>query len=111
MSPWDETRNTRSFRNRLEGWFGGNILHNRCHRWIGGDMVAGTSPNDPVFWLHHCNVDRIWADWQDRYGVDNYAPRSGGPQGHNLNDTLTHLENPRSIASVLDIADLGYRYE
>jgi hypothetical protein len=19
--------------------------------------------NDPIFWLHHCNIDRIWASW------------------------------------------------
>lgn len=23
------------------------------------------SAMDPIFWLHHCNVDRLWAIWQD----------------------------------------------
>jgi len=27
-------------------------------------MGSGLSPLDPLFWLHHCNVDRIWAEWQ-----------------------------------------------
>ena len=22
------------------------------------------SPNDPIFWLHHANVDRLWWNWQ-----------------------------------------------
>ncbi len=20
---------------------------------------------DPIFFLHHCNIDRLWAEWQD----------------------------------------------
>ena len=34
--------------------------HNAGHRFIGGHMAGAFSPNDPVFWLHHANVDRIW---------------------------------------------------
>ena len=26
-------------------------------------MAPATSPNDPVFYLNHCNVDRIWEAW------------------------------------------------
>ncbi|HEX5847186.1 MAG TPA: tyrosinase family protein, partial [Rhodoplanes sp.] len=28
-------------------------------------MAPMTSPNDPVFFLHHCFVDKAWADWQE----------------------------------------------
>ncbi len=35
-------------------------LHNGVHNRVGGDMSPPTSPNDPVFYLHHCDVDRIW---------------------------------------------------
>jgi tyrosinase len=32
---------------------------------VGGDMASGGAPvNDPVFFLHHANVDRLWAEWQ-----------------------------------------------
>jgi hypothetical protein len=31
-------------------------------------MVNPTSPNDPIFFLHHANVDRLWAMWQDYHG-------------------------------------------
>jgi tyrosinase len=24
------------------------------------------SPRDPIFWLHHCNIDRLWAEWNAR---------------------------------------------
>ena len=37
--------------------------HNGVHATILGDMGNFTSPLDPIFWLHHCNIDRIWASW------------------------------------------------
>ncbi|WP_337059679.1 tyrosinase family protein [Kineococcus sp. G2] len=108
-APWDAT--VAGFRNRMEGWHGGSRLHNQVHLWVGGDMLLGTSPNDPVFWLHHCNVDRIWWSWQARYGVVfKYQPVSGGPEGHNRSDVMRHLLAPRQVGSVLDIRTLGYRY-
>jgi len=44
--------------------------HNAGHRFIGGRMGGAFSPNDPVFWLHHANVDRLWAEWQ-QIRIDN----------------------------------------
>ena len=38
--------------------------HAGVHNSIGGDMVARTSPNDPVFFLHHAQIDRLWTLWQ-----------------------------------------------
>ena len=61
------------------------------HIWVGGDMGPGTSPNDPVFFLHHCNVDRFWALWQHAHPGLGYLPAAGGPPGHNLNDVMQHL--------------------
>jgi tyrosinase len=83
------------FRNHLEGWRRWPVeLHNRVHVWIGGDMSPGTSPNDPVFFLHHCNVDRIWEAWMDRRPGRPYEP-TGTPgadsPGHNLNDNMVAL--------------------
>jgi hypothetical protein len=31
------------------------------HSVIFGDMGPATSPNEPLFFLHHANVDRAWA--------------------------------------------------
>lgn len=40
-------------------------LHNRAHGWVGGIMnMVPISVYDPVFWLNHANVDRLWARWQ-----------------------------------------------
>lgn len=41
--------------------------HNLAHGYIGGDMNdLARAPNDPIFWLHHANVDRCWALWRRR---------------------------------------------
>jgi tyrosinase len=53
--------------------------------FVGTMGVLDASPNDPVFFLHHCNVDRLWALWEDLYGAQ-YEPESGFNQGWNLND-------------------------
>ncbi|KDN40577.1 hypothetical protein RSAG8_08049, partial [Rhizoctonia solani AG-8 WAC10335] len=48
-----------SFRSPFEG-----IPHAAIHDAIGGDMGPSSSPNEPLFWLHHTNVDRWWWKWQ-----------------------------------------------
>ncbi len=55
-APWEDMMRDRtdpsqweSFRIKLE-----IALHNLVHRWVGGTMLAMASPNDPVFWMHHC---------------------------------------------------------
>lgn len=48
-----------SFASALEG------IHNSGHVWVSG-LMGGipTAPEDPVFWMHHAEIDRIWAEWQ-----------------------------------------------
>lgn len=113
-SPFD--RNSGGFRNRLEGWSGaaGPGLHNRVHVWIGGDMGPGTSPNDPAFYLNHCNVDRIWEAWM-LAGGRIYAPDDGAPEAlfrHRLSDPLVSMLTsfePR-VSDMLDISSF-YTYD
>jgi tyrosinase len=40
--------------------------HNGVHSSIGGDMGTHYSPRDPLFWLHHSNIDRIWRSWNQQ---------------------------------------------
>jgi tyrosinase len=40
-------------------------IHNSGHVWVGGSMGSiPTAPADPVFWMHHAEIDRIWSVWQ-----------------------------------------------
>lgn len=116
-SPW-RTASAGSFRNRLEGWLQeagevGSQLHNAVHVWIGGDMGPGTSPNDPVFFLHHGNIDRIWAAWQHAHPASGYLPQAGGPPGHNGPDAMQFLTlpSPTPNASLDYRRTLGYVYD
>jgi len=78
-------------RNVVEGWVGPARIHNNVHVWVGGDMQLSSSPNDPVFFLHHCNVDRIWAAWQQKHPAAPYVPdETASPdlQFHRIDDPL-----------------------
>lgn len=96
---------------RVGGLSGGP--HNLVHDWIGGAMGPNqTSPNDPVFFLHHANVDRIWALWQQTNGVDTYEPVSGFPNNEADSvmapfDEAGIISTPRTVA---DNAQLGVTY-
>ena len=39
------------------------FIHNPPHGWVEGVMGGFTSPGDPVFYLHHCWIDMLWARW------------------------------------------------
>jgi tyrosinase len=122
--PYAPTPFNVGFRNRLEGWITqrgdprvttpGSQLHNRVHLWVGMNMVPMTSPDDPVFFLHHCFVDKVWADWQELQMqqspelAPHYAPIEGAPRGHNFNDVIEPWK--RRISEVMSIRDLGYEY-
>ena len=44
-----------------------NVPHNAVHGTIGGLMGdPRTAAQDPVFWLHHANIDRLWEVWIKR---------------------------------------------
>ncbi|MGW1765416.1 tyrosinase MelC2 [Streptomyces sp. NPDC002073] len=85
-APWNSA-SASGFRNHLEGWRGVN-LHNRVHVWVGGQMATGVSPNDPVFWLHHAFIDKLWADWQKLHPQSGYLPAAGTPNVVDLGDTM-----------------------
>ncbi len=43
-----------------------NVPHNVVHGQIGGWMGdPNTAALDPIFWLHHCNIDRLWEVWRN----------------------------------------------
>jgi len=45
--------------------------HNDIHVQIGGLMGdPDTAALDPIFWLHHANIDRLWWVWDDATHAD-----------------------------------------
>ncbi len=39
-----------------------NNIHNRVNGWMADPDTAAL---DPIFWLHHANIDRLWEVWLD----------------------------------------------
>jgi len=94
------------------------MLHNPVHRWVGGNMADATSPNDPVFFLHHTFLDLLWEQWKTLHSSSApYLPTSGSPD-FDVNATLVFNAsgNPApwlgtwTVKQVLNPADLGYTY-
>jgi tyrosinase len=80
----------------IHGWTGGN------NGSVGGDMSSvGTAAWDPIFWSHHCMIDRLWYLWQIRHGVNNIPP-----------NLLPMVLQPftLTVRDVLSINALGYEY-
>lgn len=48
--------------------------HNNIHNWIGGWMPTSASPRDPIFFMHHCNIDRLWSVWNAASNQDSADP-------------------------------------
>ena len=41
-----------------------NVPHGEIHMEVGGWMSSFTTAGrDPIFWLHHANIDRLWQVW------------------------------------------------
>jgi tyrosinase len=92
--------------------------HNRVHVYVDGDMATFLSPKDPIFWLHHCNVDRLWALWVEK------NPTKALPEnvtGFTANDWLDASMSgffdrsgtavTRKVKDATDLANFGYTYK
>jgi tyrosinase len=93
-------------------------LHNPVHNWVGGNMGDATSPNDPIFFLHHCYIDLLWENWKKHHPTtDPYLPTSGDP-GHDLAAKLVFNKKTRpspwtgswKVQDTLDTTTFGYAY-
>ena len=87
--------------------------HDGVHQAVGGDMgQVALSSRDPIFYLHHANVDRLWSAWNAR-GNENSAeamwrgfafvrnfPQPGGRGTWDV-----------AVADLLSTGQLGYRYD
>ena len=71
--------------------------HGTAHTNFGGFISSiPTAARDPLFFLLHCNVDRLWAKWQRQNMRFNHTQAAsydsnlpgGNRIGHNLQDTM-----------------------
>ena len=62
LSPFSAANFQRGTVNSFEDGFE-TRPHNPVHNLIGNVMSSMVSPSDPIFFLHHCNIDRLWHAW------------------------------------------------
>jgi len=92
------TRNSKDYTTFEEGLQYGYhaVLHNTVGG-VSGDMAQMYSPNDPIFFMHHMFVDKLWHDWTQSHAQATYLPTNERnqkmmPLGLTIQD-LEHVEN------------------
>ena len=79
-----------------------NTAHGAVHMAMNGTMSdIRISPVDPLFWMHHAQLDRIWNDWQGKHPGQN--PTLAGAKA-----IMTPWSE--SETQLRSIAVLGYNY-
>lgn len=94
--------------------------HGRVHASVGGeggDMTSMQSPNDPIFWLHHSMIDKLWNDYQKK-GSNLYKCRillicrfGGIHNGRSVSLRDNIMPFNIRIRDVMDISTLCYDYQ
>jgi hypothetical protein len=87
--------------------------HNVVHSALGGLMaIVDTAAQDPIFWLHHANIDRLWNHWIQQGGG-----RADPIDAAWLNTTFTFYDEAGHAvyltgAEIVDtVGQLNYRYD
>ncbi|KAJ9624310.1 hypothetical protein H2204_010866 [Knufia peltigerae] len=62
--------------------------HNAIPQGVGGDFAFHAAPYDPVFFLHHTQVDRLWWTWQQRHPNKKYEYNGANLRGSSIPATL-----------------------
>jgi tyrosinase len=85
--------------------------HNTIHGWIGGDMGSFLSPRDPIFWLHHSNLDRLWQRWNTLGNANTNDALWRDFQFASQFVTPTGTPYAPRVKDLLSIQVLGYTYD
>jgi hypothetical protein len=102
------------------------MTHNLIHAWVGGDSQFGLSSldytaYDPLFYIHHSGVDRLWAVWQALQAHRGYPyneaycsiekmklPIRPFSDESNPNDFVRKHATPNDV---FDYTHLGYKFD
>lgn len=98
-------------------WMIESVIHNIIHTEVVGDLDTQVAPNgmflthmclflldthtqvsDPIFWLHHVQLDRLWWLWQRE------APQQ---RLHDYKQHKSEIQRPTSLQDVLQYNELA----
>ena len=86
-------------------------IHGAIHVLVGNRTGMGTVPysgGDPLFWVHHSNIDRMWASWHLNGGV-NPVDAPWAQQSFVFGDAGGRVSAP--MRDFFDCFALGYAYD
>lgn len=95
------SKNVGTFQDELQGRFSDGFLgmHAAGHFSIGGDGGDFySSPNDPVFFLHHAMLDRVWWIWQALH-LNQYSSVAG---------TVVPFQNTGAKTTLKDLIQMNW---
>jgi hypothetical protein len=85
--------------------------HDLVHGLIGGNMGdVLTSAQDPIFWLHHCNIDRYWEVWL-KQGNGRANPSQASWRSRPFQFQTVSGAKTVTAGDAVDIGTLGYTYD
>jgi tyrosinase len=87
-------------------------LHGQVHVKTGNEENMSDVPwaaGDPVFWVHHCQIDRLWASWNAR-GGKNFDDPTWKSQSFVFADG-TGKRVTAKIGDVLSLTQVKYSYD
>lgn len=100
------------------------LPHNFVHGDIGGDAglmrSTTTAAQDPIFWLHHSNIDRLWEVWLSLEGSVRLTDLGAAPgalvtqwQSSTFwfGDEQSPTTYPMDAVENLGVEPMDYRYE
>lgn len=86
-------------------------IHGRIHVLVGTSKNMGAlsySGQDPLFWVHHANIDRMWASWNLNGGVN---PSTASWSGKTFVFVDANGQRVSGVArDFFDLSTLGYTY-
>lgn len=107
-------------------WHGGGLSgnleknpHNFVHVQVGGQDGIMSDPDtaglDPIFYLHHCNIDRMWASWNVKNDNPTDPMWLQGPAAYGEREFVMPLPGSKewvyTPAEMTTLANLDYTYD
>jgi tyrosinase len=92
-----------------------NQPHNAIHNAIGGEAGAMANANaaalDPIFWLHHSDIDRLWQVWLNQGDRQNTNDPTWLGTEFDFHSSSTQAVKIASQDVLNTTTQLGYKYE
>jgi len=96
------------------------VPHDMVHSYVGGWMQnVPSAAGDPIFYLHHCQIDRLYASWEAQPGSSyNFGSSATQPDENTWKNLKmgSYVDENGAVVKVklggaIDTSALGYSYE